>query len=35
MISQGSSEVNISFVVKERTGKDVVKLIHSEFKLDR
>jgi aspartate kinase len=35
MISQGSSEVNISFVVKEREGKNVVKLIHNEFKLYR
>ncbi|MCW4046007.1 MAG: aspartate kinase [Candidatus Bathyarchaeota archaeon] len=33
MIAQGSSELNISFVVKERDGEAVVKAIHDEFKL--
>lgn len=35
MIAQGSSELNISFVVKERDGIEVVKAIHEEFKLDK
>jgi aspartate kinase len=35
MIAQGSSELNISFVVKEKDGEAVVKAIHEEFKLDR
>ncbi len=34
MIAQGSSELNISFVVKEKDGAAVVKAIHEEFKLD-
>jgi aspartate kinase len=34
MIAQGSSELNISFVVKEKDGPAVVKAIHEEFKLD-
>ena len=34
MIAQGSSELNISFVVKEEDGEDAVKAIHKEFKLD-
>jgi len=33
MIAQGSSELNISFVVKEKDGPAVVKAIHEEFKL--
>jgi aspartate kinase len=33
MIAQGSSELNISFVVKEKDGENVVKAIHDEFKL--
>lgn len=35
MIAQGSSELNISFVVKEKDGEAVVKAIHEEFKLGR
>ncbi len=35
MIAQGSSELNISFVVKEKDGATVVKVIHEEFKLDK
>jgi len=33
MIAQGSSELNISFVVKEADGAAAVKAIHEEFKL--
>jgi aspartate kinase len=35
MIAQGSSESNISFVVKEKDGIEVVKAIHEEFNLDK
>lgn len=35
MIAQGSSELNISIVVKEKDCKDAVKAIHEEFKLGR
>jgi aspartate kinase len=35
MIAQGSSELNISFVVKEKDGTAVVKAIHEEFQLDK
>jgi aspartate kinase len=35
MIAQGSSELNISFVVKEEDGAAVVKAIHEEFQLDK
>ncbi|HIJ08549.1 TPA: aspartate kinase [Candidatus Bathyarchaeota archaeon] len=35
MIAQGSSELNISFVVKEENGVEVVRAIHDEFKLDK
>ncbi len=35
MIAQGSSELNISFVVKEKDGAAVVNAIHREFKLDK
>ena len=35
MIAQGSSELNISFVVKERDGEAVARVIHEEFKLDK
>ena len=35
MIAQGSSELNISFVVKERDGVAVVRAIHEEFNLDK
>ncbi|MBC7130315.1 ACT domain-containing protein, partial [Candidatus Bathyarchaeota archaeon] len=33
MIAQGSSELNISFVVKESDGPSAVQAIHEEFKL--
>ena len=33
MIAQGSSELNISFVVKEKNGAESVRAIHKEFKL--
>ena len=33
MIAQGSSELNVSFVVKEKKGGDTVRAIHQEFKL--
>jgi aspartokinase len=35
MIAQGSSELNISFVVKEKDGQAVVRAIHEEFNLDK
>ena len=35
MIAQGSSELNISFVVKENDGEEAVRAIHKEFKLNR
>ncbi len=35
MIAQGSSELNISFVVKEEDGEAAVQAIHKEFKLDQ
>ena len=35
MIAQGSSELNVSFVVKEKDGAAVVRAIHKEFKLDQ
>ena len=35
MIAQGSSELNISFVVKEKDGVAAVEAIHEEFKLDK
>ncbi|MCL4430641.1 MAG: aspartate kinase [Chloroflexi bacterium] len=35
MIAQGSSELNISFVVKEKDGMAVVRAIHEEFNLDK
>jgi aspartate kinase len=35
MIAQGSSELNISFVVKEKDGEAAVQAIHKEFKLDQ
>jgi aspartate kinase len=35
MIAQGSSELNISFVVKEKDGTAVVRAIHEEFNLDK
>lgn len=33
MIAQGSSELNISFVVKEEDGEEAVRAIHEEFRL--
>lgn len=35
MIAQGSSELNISFVVKEKDGKAAVQAIHEEFQLGK
>jgi aspartate kinase len=35
MIAQGSSELNISFVVKEKDGEAAVRAIHQEFKLGK
>jgi aspartate kinase len=35
MIAQGSSELNISFVVKEKDGAAVVKAIHRHFGLNK
>lgn len=35
MIAQGSSELNISFVVKEKDGKASVQAIHDEFQLGK
>ena len=35
MIAQGSSELNISFVVKEKDGIAVVQTIHEEFNLGK
>ncbi|MCX8150372.1 MAG: aspartate kinase [Candidatus Bathyarchaeota archaeon] len=35
MIAQGSSELNISFVVKEKDGPTVVRAIHEAFGLDK
>jgi aspartate kinase len=35
MIAQGSSELNISFVVKEKDGVKTVRSLHTEFQLDK
>jgi len=35
MIAQGSSELNVSFVVKETNGEETVRAIHKEFKLNK
>ncbi len=35
MISQGSSETNISFVVADEDGEEAVRLVHKEFNLRR
>jgi aspartate kinase len=35
MIAQGSSELNVSFVVKEIDGEEAVRAIHREFKLEK
>ena len=34
MIAQGSSELNISFVVREEDGDKAVRALHKEFRLD-
>jgi len=34
MIAQGSSELNISFVVKEKDSEKAIQAIHKEFELD-
>jgi aspartate kinase len=34
MIAQGSSETNISFVVKENDGEEAIRALHNEFKLN-
>ena len=31
MISQGASEINISFVVDDKDGDNAVKALHKEF----
>ena len=33
MLSQGSSEVNVSFVVKQADGQRAVRILHDEFGL--
>jgi len=35
MVAQGSSELNISFVVKEEDGPEAVRAIHEEYQLDK
>ena len=35
MIAQGSSELNLAFVVKDSDCKSVVQSLHNEFKLDK
>ena len=35
MIAQGSSELNVSFVVREKDGAETVRAIHTEFKLSK
>jgi aspartate kinase len=35
MIAQGSSELNVSFVVKENDGEETIRAIHKEFNLDK
>jgi aspartate kinase len=35
MIAQGSSELNISFVVAEQDGREAVRAIHQEFELGK
>ncbi|MFH1328134.1 MAG: aspartate kinase [Candidatus Bathyarchaeota archaeon] len=35
MIAQGSSELNISFIVKEAEGDEAVKALHKEFRLQK
>jgi aspartate kinase len=33
MIAQGSSELNISFIVAEKDGPKAIRALHEEFKL--
>lgn len=35
MIAQGSSELNISFVVKEEDGAEAVRAVHEEYQLNK
>jgi aspartate kinase len=35
MIAQGSSELNISFIVKEAEGNEAIKALHKEFRLQK
>jgi aspartate kinase len=35
MIAQGSSELNISFVVRQEDGPTAVRAIHREFNLSK
>ncbi len=35
MIAQGSSELNLAFVVKDSDCKSVLQSLHEEFKLDK
>lgn len=35
MIAQGSSELNISFIVKDNQGEEAVQAIHEEFQLNK
>jgi aspartate kinase len=35
MIAQGSSELNLAFVVEDRYAEGAVKALHDEFELDR
>ena len=35
MIAQGSSELNISFIVKETDGVKTVRALHKEFQLGK
>jgi aspartokinase len=34
MIAQGSSELNISFIVHQKDGEEAIRAIHEEFKLN-
>ena len=34
MIAQGSSELNISFIVAEEDGPKAIRALHDEFRLD-
>jgi aspartate kinase len=35
MIAQGSSELNLAFVVKDSDCKSVIQSLHEEFRLDK